>query len=85
MNVAIEYSGLPAVLRGGMQRFIELRLRPGDFLFAVLSDSLTKAVFAADAENLARLPEIARWVYNEAPPMCWGSEEKVRAWIAGGP
>ena len=52
----------------------------GDFLEAVLSNDLTEAVCRADAENLAALEAIVKYVYNHIPRVCWGSPEKVEAW-----
>lgn len=52
----------------------------GDFLEAVLSNNLTQSVGRADAENLAGLPAIVAYIYNEIPEGCWGSPEKVTRW-----
>jgi hypothetical protein len=82
VNEPIDYAKLPESLRGGLRRYIEEHIRPGDFLYAVLADSLSSAVMLADDGNRERLLDIARWVYNEAPPMCHGSREKVEAWIS---
>ena len=77
------YADLPQALQGGVQRWIEERILPGDFLTAVLENNLTQAFARADEHNRARLFEIVGWFYNEAPSPCWGSVEKVRAWQRG--
>ena len=75
------YSKLPTGLQGGMQRYIEDGYPVGHFLTAVLSNDLLGAVSRADDTNIKVLPEIVRWIYNEAPVNCWGSEKKVRTWL----
>ena len=74
------YDRLPEGLRGSMQRYIEDGIQPGHFLTAVLENDLFAAVSRADGTNSKLLPEIVRWIYNEAPMSCWGSEAKVIAW-----
>lgn len=78
---AIDYAGLPERLRGGMQRYIEDRIEPGSFLLAVLENDLRWACTNADDVNRHLLYDIVRWLYNNAPGSCWGSPEKVEAWL----
>jgi hypothetical protein len=80
-NVAINYEGLPQSLRGGMRRYIDDRVEPGAFLVAVLRNDLSEACARADDSNRHRLFEIVRWIYNEAPGLCWGSPAAVEAWL----
>lgn len=54
---------------------------PGSFLMAVLRNDLMEASFRADHVNRTKIPEIAAWVYHNAPPGSWGSIEKIRGWI----
>lgn len=54
----------------------------GDFIEAVLRNDLTWAVFNADAENLAALEAIVRYVYNHIPSAAWGSQKAVDEWRA---
>jgi len=74
------YSKLPTGLQDGMQRYIENGSSTGHFLTAVLSNDLFGAVSRADDKNIKLLPEIVRWLYNEAPGSCWGDVKKVQAW-----
>ena len=53
----------------------------GDFLTAVLSNDLKEACGRADEDNLAALPAFVGYLYNEAPIMCWGSHERMKAWL----
>ena len=53
----------------------------GGFLRAVLENDLQLAVGRADASNLYNLPAYMIYLYNEMPSPCWGSPEKVKAWL----
>ena len=79
----MDYSGLPELLRDGMQRYIESQIRTGSFLECVLKNDLFGALGKADDLNRYRLFEICAWIYNNAPGECYGSAEKVERWIAG--
>lgn len=76
----VDYGGLPAGLREGMRLWIEQGLLPGHFLQAVLRNDLADAIVRADEENLKRLPEIVRWLHNEAPTRCHGEPMTVTRW-----
>lgn len=83
---SIDYAAdglLPEHMRGAMQRYIENRIPPGSFLMAVLSNDLMDALGRADSVNRVRLRDIAVWLYNFSPSGCFGSVEKVRAWLQG--
>lgn len=75
------YDLLPEHIRGAMKRYIEDRLQPGGFLEAVLSNDLAGACGRADHINRDRLQDIVSFLYNEAPTTCWGSPERVKAWL----
>jgi hypothetical protein len=53
----------------------------GSFLFAVLSNNLVEAFRRADDGNAAAMQEIVAYCYNKLPSECWGSKEKVEAWL----
>ncbi len=61
--------------------YINLGQPPGHFLGAVLTNDLKEAVTRADEGNLATLPAIVGYLYNKAPAHCWGSEDRVKAWL----
>lgn len=73
---------VPEHLHGALKRYIVEGIDPGGFLFAVLTNDLKEAVSRADHINLQRIPDIVKFLYNEAPGPCWGSREKVAAWMA---
>ena len=72
---------IPERMMGGLLRYINNRIPPGDFLSAVLCNDLREACGMADDENLENIPAYIGYLYNEAPAPCWGSREKVQAWL----
>ncbi len=63
------------------ERYIERRCPFGHFLTAVVENDLFEACNRADAENRLLLAEYVKWLYNYAPTGCYGSREKVEAWL----
>ena len=82
MRRQIDYSILPEHMQGGMQRYIEQGINPGDFLSLILCNDFVHAAGQADGINQFRLFDYAKFLYLEAPMVCWGSKEKVDKWIA---
>ena len=80
-GVNIDYTRLPEHMREGMQRYVEHGQRPGKFLNAVLENDLMAALGYADSRNLPRLYDFGSFLYNKVPTACYGSPEKVTAWI----
>jgi len=72
---------IPEHMRSVMKRYIEERIPPGDFLEAVLANDLFGAVRRADEINRAALHRYPLWLYNHAPPLCYGTREKVQKWL----
>lgn len=64
-----------------LDRYAQHRQPVGDFLTAVLENNLSEAVGHADDDNLRNLPAFVGYLYNEMPSPCWGSPEKVKAWL----
>jgi hypothetical protein len=77
----IDYSGLPASLRAGMERYVLYGIKPGDFLCGVLTNKLVKAVKNADYENRYKLLEIVDWCIEHLPKPAWGDELSVDSWM----
>jgi hypothetical protein len=71
---------IPERMCPGIVRYIEQGVIPGNFLQAIIKDSLKEAVMYADDENVANIPAYVNYFYNHAPSDCWGSEETMRAW-----
>lgn len=72
---------IPERVMGAIQRYIEEGCPPGHFLTAVICNDLQEACGRADDENLANLPAYVSYFYNKAPASCWGSPQKMAAWI----
>lgn len=79
-----DWSLIPDRMIGGMRRYIENGIEPGDFLRAVLNNDLQEACGRADAENQRILFQYVKFLYNYAPSDCWGSPEKVEKWLDEG-
>jgi hypothetical protein len=76
----IDYSQLPEHMQDGMRRYIENGILPGDFLTAVLCNDFVTAFMHADDVNIVAMREYAYFLHWQAPPGCWGSDEKVNHW-----
>ena len=68
-------------MQDGMRRYIERGIEGGSFLMAVLENDLMGALGKADRINLSRLHDYGTFLYNNAPSVCFGSREKVSAYI----
>jgi hypothetical protein len=79
--MSIDYSSLPEHMQDGAREYVEQGREPGGFLYAVLCDQLVEAFQRADMVNAAFLPGWIQWLLGEPPIACWGSPEKVAAWI----
>lgn len=84
-TIKLDYTNCPENLQGGLQRYFEERLATGSFLRAVLENNLVQTYQKADESNIQAdsMLKLLRWLYNEAPSLAWGSEEKVAKWLAG--
>lgn len=80
-SVYDEY-GIPAVLHGGLDRYLKQGIRPGDYLFFMLTNNLTGVMlhWAGGSPNPAY--ELIRFFCSEIPAAAWGTIQKVEAWIA---
>lgn len=72
---------LPLAVKEALDRYVADHSGAGHFVMAVLRNDLTDAVCRADSESLRGLRDIVHYVYNELPKDCWGSKEKVDAWL----
>lgn len=81
--MAYEFNGfkIPERMMGGLRRYIDHGIVPGDFLCAVIENDLSEAVGRADSENMRNLPAYVGYLYNEAPRACWDSKEALVAWV----
>lgn len=79
-----DYSGIPHHMQDGMRIYIENGIPGGPFQQALLRNDLMGAFGKADDMNRAAMWHWCLFLYNEAPAGCYGSPEKVDAWIAKG-
>lgn len=79
---ALKRSKVPAHLRPGLVSYIVNHRPPSGFLLAVLSNNLTDALHYGDDESRACLHEIVTFLVWDAPAMCWGSKDRVTAWLS---
>lgn len=75
---------IPDYMRGGMERWIENGVPAGSFMMAVLRNDLRGACEKADDVNQRMLFNYVQFLYSDAPSPCWGSPEKVNAWMEAG-
>lgn len=75
-------NSLPEHMRGAIYRYIQLGISPGGFGRAVLENDLVGAFNKADDTNMFFMRRWVDWLYNYAPPNCWGSPGNVVVWMA---
>jgi hypothetical protein len=75
---------IPEHMREGVVNYVHRGIRPGSFLEAVLCNDLVRAASNADELNACCLYEWAEVLVQELPISCWGSPEKVQAWLTKG-
>lgn len=80
----IQTSSLPRRMHEGLLRYIVDGYRPGGFLSAVLANDLKQACSVADDENRYLLYDYIFFLYNYAPPTCYGSKENFEQWLKQG-
>jgi hypothetical protein len=73
--------GIPEHMHDGIVHYILYGLRPGSFLFALVSGDFWEMARRADAENFAAFQSYAKFFYNDTPGGCFGSIEKVVDWM----
>lgn len=74
---------IPEYCQSGARKYILYGQPNGGFLTSVFENDLQRAATKADPVNILHLADYARLMYN-APHDCWGSKEKVKAWIQSG-
>jgi hypothetical protein len=66
----------------GIQRYVDMHIETGAFLRAVLENDLRGAsARGADMETCRALSELVVYLELNVPEQCWGSPEKVKAWL----
>jgi hypothetical protein len=73
---------IPERMMGGIRRYIDQGIPPGDFLTAIICNDLKEAVSRADDENMRNLPAYVAYFVNAAPYISWGTRAKMDEWLA---
>ena len=73
--------GIPNYMQGGIIRYYENGIPPGDFLSAVINNDFKEAVGRADDTNIHCLKAYVMWFYNQAPNGSWGFAGATTKWI----
>ena len=84
--MALDFTGFDAIpehTRGALERYVEHRIQPGSFLYAVLVGDLYTAVERADSANQHALVNIARFIWQKLPGNIYGSAENVENYLDG--
>ena len=78
----LDAAGVPEHLHEGLVGYLVHRIPPGHFLIACLENNLSDVMSRADETSRAGLFSIVKFLYNDAPNIAWGSQNKVTAWLA---
>ena len=76
-----EYAAIPDDMKDSIIKYIEYGAEPGNFLTAVITNDLKKAVGHADRTNFELLRMYVQWFYNVAPGESQGDIQKMRSWM----
>ncbi|MEL6375165.1 MAG: hypothetical protein AAFR04_14495 [Pseudomonadota bacterium] len=79
---APEFAALPQA--DDLRAYIEHGTPTNHFLTALLSNDLLATFGRADARSKAAIDDYVLWLRSYAPGHCYGSAERVEAWIAQG-
>ncbi len=66
-----QYSKIPEHTLDSIYAFVNEGSSPGHFLTAVFSNDLIETIGRADKKTLACLPEIAIFIHNRVPSVCY--------------
>jgi hypothetical protein len=76
-------------IKAEIGQYVSLQVPPNSFVRAVLENDLRAALAQAAGEKhpptLEELQAVVRYCHWEISGSCWGSKEKVAAWLAAEP
>lgn len=78
-----EYYNITKTTLNSLNYYIHHRIRPGGFLYAVLTNNLFEAFMRADEDNYNNMGNIVKYIHNNVRLDCYGSVEKVERWLEG--
>ena len=77
----VRWDKIPFHNRESISKYVEHGIKPGGFLQAVITNDLKAACVQADDINRDAIHAIVLFFHVWAPPGCWGSHERMVAWI----
>ena len=72
---------IPKHTKYQIDQYVSNKIPPGGFLYALLTNDLLETISKADEINQLYIVDIVKYLYNDVPAICWGSEEKVKEWL----
>ena len=77
----VKWDDIPnPAMRPGLEIYLTRGLLPGDFLQALLSNSLIDTFARADKTNHELIQEWCWWMHGEFPSKAWGDKVTMLAW-----
>lgn len=76
------WEAIPEYTIDALIEYVEHGRPVASFLYAVLVGDLFGTFRSADDSNRHCIEDILRWLRNVPPASCYGSEAKVKAWVA---
>jgi len=72
---------IPEHTKQQIDLYVAHEIHPGGFLYALLTNNLKETCMRADEMNQRAIFDIVSYLYNNTPMDCWGSKERVNAWL----
>jgi len=82
--LALERNDIPEHMHYSVVQYVINGRGPGHFLEALLENNLRDTFARADEKNREAIPRWVEFLYWCVPGACWGSRDRVEAWIAKG-
>jgi hypothetical protein len=80
----LQACGIPRTMWESIVEYIVVGRPTGEFLAALLSNDLLRAVKKADDLNIQRLRDYGVFLEGCAPSLCYGSPSMYNEWIRSG-
>ena len=68
------------IMKDAFDRYMD-GIPPGNFMYAILTNNLTRAAQSADSDNASSLSDIAKFMVYYLPMPCYGSDKEVKEWL----
>ena len=79
----LDFSGydVPALMQDALRNYAKFGTPLDDFLEAVMCNDLLTAVKCANADEMAALKPLTKWILARAPEGSYGNEAIYRRWL----